>query len=205
MWVILTTSCLFFQSADSVATEYSVKFDDSMTEDDIEERSFRSLLPSEAHRRESLDRKPSARPESDDDHSHDRSSPRVSSKVISCQHSSCHTSSGSSFVHYVRACCVSFCLVVMVCFWIPGVLIRSSLYVMMGTWLRLCVFPLLFSYHAIHSRMTACPSPAARTASPSSPWTWCVSTWRRRKFALSIRVLCCVCVRRPSERRPRLN
>ncbi|XP_048067432.1 centrosome-associated protein 350 isoform X2 [Megalobrama amblycephala] len=68
------------EEKDSVATEYSVKFDDSMTEDDIEERSFRSLLPSEAHRRESLDRKPSARPESDDDHSHDRSSPRVSSK-----------------------------------------------------------------------------------------------------------------------------
>ncbi|XP_073675321.1 centrosome-associated protein 350 [Garra rufa] len=64
----------------SIATEYSVKFDDSMTEDDIEERSFRSLLPSEAHRRESLDRKPSPRPESDDDHSHDRSSPRQSSK-----------------------------------------------------------------------------------------------------------------------------
>ncbi|XP_067250665.1 centrosome-associated protein 350 isoform X4 [Chanodichthys erythropterus] len=68
------------EEKDSVATEYSVKFDDSMTEDDIEERSFRSLLPSEAHRRESLDRKPIARPESDDDHSHDRSSPRVSSK-----------------------------------------------------------------------------------------------------------------------------
>ncbi|XP_043102271.1 centrosome-associated protein 350 isoform X3 [Puntigrus tetrazona] len=64
----------------SIATEYSVKFDDSMTEDDIEERSFRSLLPSEAHRRESLDRKPSPHPESDDDHSHDRSSPRASSK-----------------------------------------------------------------------------------------------------------------------------
>ncbi|XP_016356089.1 centrosome-associated protein 350 isoform X2 [Sinocyclocheilus anshuiensis] len=64
----------------SIATEYSVKFDDSMTEDDIEERSFRSLLPSEAHRRESLDRKPSPRPESDDDHSHDRSSPRASLK-----------------------------------------------------------------------------------------------------------------------------
>lgn len=82
-----------------------MKFDDSMTEDDIEERSFRSLLPSEAHRRESLDRKPSAHPESDDDHSHDRSSPRVSSKVISFQHSSCHTSSGSSFVQYERWCC----------------------------------------------------------------------------------------------------
>uniref|UniRef100_A0A671KJE4 Centrosome-associated protein 350-like n=1 Tax=Sinocyclocheilus anshuiensis TaxID=1608454 RepID=A0A671KJE4_9TELE len=64
----------------SIATEYSVKFDDSMTEDDIEERSFRSLLPSEAHRRESLDRRPSPHPDSDDDHSHDRSSPRASSK-----------------------------------------------------------------------------------------------------------------------------
>ncbi|TRY83593.1 hypothetical protein DNTS_033709 [Danionella cerebrum] len=62
----------------SIATEYSVKFDDSVTEDDIEERSFRSLLPSEAHRRESLDRKLESRPESDEDH--DRSSTRPSSK-----------------------------------------------------------------------------------------------------------------------------
>ncbi|XP_061094007.1 centrosome-associated protein 350 isoform X2 [Conger conger] len=38
----------------SVATEYSLKFDESMTEDEIEERSFRSLLPSEAHRRSTL-------------------------------------------------------------------------------------------------------------------------------------------------------
>ncbi|XP_061490227.1 centrosome-associated protein 350 isoform X2 [Rhineura floridana] len=35
----------------SVATEYSLKFDESMTEDEIEEKSFRSLLPSESHRR----------------------------------------------------------------------------------------------------------------------------------------------------------
>uniref|UniRef100_A0A2D4HEV6 CAP-Gly domain-containing protein n=1 Tax=Micrurus lemniscatus lemniscatus TaxID=129467 RepID=A0A2D4HEV6_MICLE len=35
----------------SVATEYSLKFDESMTEDEIEEQSFRSLLPSESHRR----------------------------------------------------------------------------------------------------------------------------------------------------------
>ncbi|XP_067323740.1 centrosome-associated protein 350 isoform X2 [Anolis sagrei] len=35
----------------SVATEYSLKFDESMTEDKIEEKSFRSLLPSESHRR----------------------------------------------------------------------------------------------------------------------------------------------------------
>ncbi|KAL0186989.1 hypothetical protein M9458_018659, partial [Cirrhinus mrigala] len=46
----------------SIATEYSVKFDDSMTEDDIEERS------------------PPPHHESDEDHSHDRSSPRASSK-----------------------------------------------------------------------------------------------------------------------------
>ncbi|XP_077188567.1 centrosome-associated protein 350-like isoform X2 [Paroedura picta] len=34
----------------TVATEYSLKFD-SMTEDEMEEKSFRSLLPSESHRR----------------------------------------------------------------------------------------------------------------------------------------------------------
>ncbi|CAN9500428.1 unnamed protein product [Ophioblennius macclurei] len=41
----------------SVATEYSLKFDESMTEDEIEERSFRSLLPSEAHRRGTMEKK----------------------------------------------------------------------------------------------------------------------------------------------------
>ncbi|XP_068174879.1 centrosome-associated protein 350 [Antennarius striatus] len=40
----------------SIATEYSLKFDESMTEDEIEERSFRSLLPSEAHRRGSKEK-----------------------------------------------------------------------------------------------------------------------------------------------------
>uniref|UniRef100_A0ABM5GDG2 Centrosome-associated protein 350 isoform X2 n=1 Tax=Pogona vitticeps TaxID=103695 RepID=A0ABM5GDG2_9SAUR len=38
----------------SVATEYSLKFGESMTEDEIEEKSFRSLLPSESHRRINL-------------------------------------------------------------------------------------------------------------------------------------------------------
>ncbi|KAM6455499.1 centrosome-associated protein 350 isoform 2-T3 [Liasis olivaceus] len=38
----------------SIATEYSLKFDESMTEGDIEEQSFRSLLPSESHRRINL-------------------------------------------------------------------------------------------------------------------------------------------------------
>ncbi|XP_055020509.1 centrosome-associated protein 350 isoform X2 [Boleophthalmus pectinirostris] len=51
----------------SVATEYSHKFEDSITEDEIEERSFRSLLPSEAHRRESLDKKLQHHDESEED------------------------------------------------------------------------------------------------------------------------------------------
>ncbi|KAJ6657350.1 hypothetical protein lerEdw1_002517 [Lerista edwardsae] len=42
------------QDSTSVATEYSLKFDESMTEDEIEEKSFRSLLPSESHRRINL-------------------------------------------------------------------------------------------------------------------------------------------------------
>ncbi|KAM9848905.1 centrosome-associated protein 350 [Aulostomus maculatus] len=51
----------------SIATEYSLKFDESMTEDEIEERSFRSLLPSESHRRETLEKKPRHHEESEDD------------------------------------------------------------------------------------------------------------------------------------------
>ncbi|XP_026200358.1 centrosome-associated protein 350 isoform X3 [Anabas testudineus] len=51
----------------SVATEYSLKFDESMTEDEIEERSFRSLLPSEAHRRGTMEKKSRNHEESEDD------------------------------------------------------------------------------------------------------------------------------------------
>ncbi|KAM9761415.1 centrosome-associated protein 350 isoform 2-T2 [Menidia menidia] len=51
----------------SVATEYSFKFDESMTEDEIEERSFRSLLPSEAHRRGTMEMKSRNHEESEDD------------------------------------------------------------------------------------------------------------------------------------------
>ncbi|NWI08713.1 CE350 protein, partial [Crypturellus soui] len=45
----------------SIATEYSLKFDESMTEDEIEEKSFRSLLPSESHRRINLEKKRGSR------------------------------------------------------------------------------------------------------------------------------------------------
>uniref|UniRef100_A0A3Q3EFZ2 Centrosomal protein 350 n=1 Tax=Labrus bergylta TaxID=56723 RepID=A0A3Q3EFZ2_9LABR len=51
----------------SIATEYSLKFDESMTEDEIEERSFRSLLPSEAHRRGTKEKKSQHHEESEDD------------------------------------------------------------------------------------------------------------------------------------------
>ncbi|XP_064416522.1 centrosome-associated protein 350 isoform X2 [Latimeria chalumnae] len=51
----------------SIATEYSLKFDESMTEDEIEEKSFRSLLPSESHRRFNLEKKRSQREDSDED------------------------------------------------------------------------------------------------------------------------------------------
>lgn len=61
--------CYFCPLGDStsVATEYSLKFDESMTEDEIEERSFRSLLPSEAHRRGTIDKKSRHHEESEDD------------------------------------------------------------------------------------------------------------------------------------------
>ncbi|KAG9350847.1 hypothetical protein JZ751_024736 [Albula glossodonta] len=56
----------------SVATEYSLKFDESMTEDEIEERSFRSLLPSESHRRSTL--KGSSHEDSEEEQSQEPSS-----------------------------------------------------------------------------------------------------------------------------------
>ncbi|XP_030351306.1 centrosome-associated protein 350 isoform X4 [Strigops habroptila] len=51
----------------SVATEYSMKFDESMTEDEIEEKSFRSLLPSESHRRNNLEKKRGNRDDSEEE------------------------------------------------------------------------------------------------------------------------------------------
>ncbi|XP_053840474.1 centrosome-associated protein 350 isoform X1 [Vidua macroura] len=56
----------------SVATEYSLKFDESMTEDEIEEKSFRSLLPSESHRRNNLEKKRGSRDDSDEEMSPDK-------------------------------------------------------------------------------------------------------------------------------------
>lgn len=51
-------------------TEYSLKFDESMTEDEIEQRSFRSLLPSEAHRRGNKDKSRHHEESEDDATSH---------------------------------------------------------------------------------------------------------------------------------------
>ncbi|XP_063262660.1 centrosome-associated protein 350 isoform X2 [Prinia subflava] len=56
----------------SVATECSLKFDESMTEDEIEEKSFRSLLPSESHRRNNLEKKRGSRDDSDEEVSPDK-------------------------------------------------------------------------------------------------------------------------------------
>ncbi|XP_037681171.1 centrosome-associated protein 350 isoform X2 [Choloepus didactylus] len=51
----------------SIATEYSLKFDESLTEDEIEERSFRSLLPSESHRRFNMEKKRGHHDDSDEE------------------------------------------------------------------------------------------------------------------------------------------
>ncbi|XP_052056474.1 centrosome-associated protein 350 isoform X2 [Apodemus sylvaticus] len=56
----------------SIATEYSLKFDESMTEDEIEEKSFRSLLPSESHRRFNMEKKRGHPDDSDEDASPDK-------------------------------------------------------------------------------------------------------------------------------------
>ncbi|XP_066548607.1 centrosome-associated protein 350 isoform X2 [Amia ocellicauda] len=56
----------------SIATEYSLKFDESMTEDEIEEKSFRSLLPSESHRRFTLEKRRGPHEDSDDEPSQEK-------------------------------------------------------------------------------------------------------------------------------------
>uniref|UniRef100_A0A2K6GUJ8 Centrosomal protein 350 n=1 Tax=Propithecus coquereli TaxID=379532 RepID=A0A2K6GUJ8_PROCO len=57
----------------SIATEYSLKFDESMTEDEIEEKSFRSLLPSESHRRFNMEKKRGHHDDSDEEASPEKS------------------------------------------------------------------------------------------------------------------------------------
>lgn len=55
---MIMSTCSIFLDSTSVATEYSLKFDESMTEDEIEEKSFRIfyyLL--ESHRRFNMERK----------------------------------------------------------------------------------------------------------------------------------------------------
>nr|XP_023668925.1 centrosome-associated protein 350 isoform X4 [Paramormyrops kingsleyae] len=64
----------------SVATEYSLKFEESMTEDDIEERSFRSLLPSESHRRVTMEQKRGFHEESEEEANREKSSELDTSK-----------------------------------------------------------------------------------------------------------------------------
>lgn len=71
----------FIADSISVATEYSLKFDESMTEDEIEERSFRSLLPSESHRRGTLEKKHSRHEESEEESTHYPATSRNAAKV----------------------------------------------------------------------------------------------------------------------------
>uniref|UniRef100_A0A8C8GDJ4 CAP-Gly domain-containing protein n=1 Tax=Oncorhynchus tshawytscha TaxID=74940 RepID=A0A8C8GDJ4_ONCTS len=72
-------SLLDEKDSTSVATEYSLKFDESMTEDEIEERSFRSLLPSESHRRGAVEKR-GPREDSDNQPSQEKTTEQDSSK-----------------------------------------------------------------------------------------------------------------------------
>ncbi|XP_030639657.1 centrosome-associated protein 350 [Chanos chanos] len=86
----------------SVASEYSLKFDESMTEDEIEEQSFRSLLPSEAHRRGTMEKRHSPRGEPDDDRGRERPSPHDHSKDGSMAFSSGQDSFSKFTMEMVR-------------------------------------------------------------------------------------------------------
>lgn len=73
-----------------MATEYSLKFDESMTEDEIEERSFRSLLPSEAHRRGTKEKKSRHQEESEDDaSSHNKTTISGSHNILKVREQCC--------------------------------------------------------------------------------------------------------------------
>ncbi|XP_041912053.1 centrosome-associated protein 350 isoform X1 [Alosa sapidissima] len=84
----------------SVATEYSLKFDESMTEDEIEERSFRSLLPSESHRRGTLEKKQSRHEESEEEPAQDLAISLDSSKAFQQDNSIPFSSGQNSFSRF---------------------------------------------------------------------------------------------------------
>ncbi|XP_027623723.1 centrosome-associated protein 350 isoform X2 [Tupaia chinensis] len=67
----------------SIATEYSLKFDESMTEDEIEEKSFRSLLPSESHRRFNMEKKRGHHDDSDEEEKSPEKTTLSSAKELS--------------------------------------------------------------------------------------------------------------------------
>ncbi|XP_053463940.1 centrosome-associated protein 350 isoform X1 [Nycticebus coucang] len=67
----------------SIATDYSLKFDESMTEDEIEEKSFRSLLPSESHRRFNMEKKRGHHDDSDEEASPEKTAILSSTKELS--------------------------------------------------------------------------------------------------------------------------
>ncbi|KAL2089649.1 hypothetical protein ACEWY4_014337 [Coilia grayii] len=84
----------------SVATEYSLKFDESMTEDEIEERSFRSLLPSESHRRGTLERKQNRHEESEEEPAHDPAISLDASQMLQQDNSIPFSSGQNSFSRF---------------------------------------------------------------------------------------------------------
>ncbi|XP_062411595.1 centrosome-associated protein 350 isoform X2 [Sardina pilchardus] len=84
----------------SVATEYSLKFDESMTEDEIEERSFRSLLPSESHRRGTLEKKQSRHEESEEEPAQDLAISLDSSKAFQQDNSIPFSSGQNNFSRF---------------------------------------------------------------------------------------------------------
>lgn len=78
--MVVTFLLFILLDSTSIATEYSLKFDESMTEDEIEEKSFRSLLPSESHRRFNMEKKRGHHDDSDEDASPDK--PALSSAKV---------------------------------------------------------------------------------------------------------------------------
>lgn len=134
----------------SVATELSLKFDESMTEDEIQERSFRSLLPSEAHRRGTKE-KSHYHEESEDDGAHARAAfISGTHKIFKVEQHFCHQD-------IVDACAP----------------------IDVGTNLILLHFPSILIFFPVFPNSLRIPSQSflvVRRAFRSSLWTWCVST-----------------------------
>lgn len=146
-----------------------------MTEDELEERSFRSLLPSEAHRRGTKDKSRHQDESEDDGASHSMALVPRTHNILKVRGQCFQIFVGiNSCVNYYYLSDFSDCQ------------------------------PFL-SFFCCNCRMQIWHFLVVKTASHSLLWTWCASTWRMSRWDSITRVPCCIFARKRWRRKPKLS